>query len=164
MPQCRSCAQVKSPEAFYTKGSESTRKLCKDCHHTDNKREYLRNKAYYNQKSRASMASRKMVLFEYICGYFSTHPCVDCGETHPIKLQFDHVTGVKISSVSQMISGLRPLETIINEIAKCEVRCANCHMMKTALQQRWGLLAFLTDKQKYNEYLTRGASTCNIRS
>lgn len=164
MPQCRACAEVKSPEAFYAKGSESTRTRCKDCHHGDNKGEYLRNKAYYNKKSRISTATRKLALFEYICDYFSTHPCVDCGENHPVKLQFDHVSGIKVANVSQMISGLRPLSVIINEIAKCEVRCANCHMMKTAQQYNWGILAFLTDKEKYKEHLTMERNACKLNS
>jgi hypothetical protein len=59
--------------------------------------------------------------------------CVDCGETDPGVLEFDHVRG-KLASVSGLgwanASDLR----IDEEIARCEVRCVNCHRIRTASQ------------------------------
>lgn len=57
--------------------------------------------------------------------------CVDCGyRGDPTALQFDHVRGVKIKAVSQFSN----LEKALAEAAKCEIRCANCHTVKT---NRW---------------------------
>ena len=54
--------------------------------------------------------------------------CVDCGyKGHSTALQFDHVRGVKIKDVSKFTSLARALE----EVAKCEVRCAVCHSIRT---------------------------------
>lgn len=44
--------------------------------------------------------------------------------------------GNKRYKVADMI-GRYALETIIAEIEKCEVRCANCHRVKTAKQLKW---------------------------
>lgn len=83
-------------------------------------------------KRKAIQAHRKMV-YEYL----ETHPCVDCGNTDPRVLQFDHVTGVKVMPVSQMIVQGRAQQAIVDEIAKCEVRCANCHQIVTGLRGGW---------------------------
>lgn len=54
--------------------------------------------------------------------------CLDCGyKLHPTALQFDHVRGVKIKEVSKFTDAVK----MRAEIEKCEIRCANCHMIKT---------------------------------
>jgi len=54
--------------------------------------------------------------------------CVDCGyRSHPTALQFDHVRGDKLNDVSRM----NTLKDALEEAKKCEVRCANCHSIKT---------------------------------
>jgi hypothetical protein len=65
-----------------------------------------------------------------ILQYLLSHPCVDCGENDPIVLEFDHI-GKKdfdIGSAGGLGFGVT---RILAEIAKCEVRCANCHRRKT---------------------------------
>jgi hypothetical protein len=58
-------------------------------------------------------------------------PCTDCGiQYNPWVMQFDHISGVKFRDVSQMIA-CSGLEKIKEEIAKCEVVCANCHANRT---------------------------------
>ena len=64
--------------------------------------------------------------------YLWNHSCVDCGESDPIILEFDHVTGKKRESISLAVSRGWGWASIEAEIAKCEVRCANCHARKTA--------------------------------
>lgn len=59
--------------------------------------------------------------------------CVDCGYAeHPQALQFDHIGNDKKMNVSDMIRSDYSWITIKEEIAKCEVRCANCHAVMTA--------------------------------
>ena len=60
--------------------------------------------------------------------------CVDCGEADPIVLEFDHVRGTKQDNVSTLIGRAFSWKRILEEVAKCEVRCANCHRRKTAAQ------------------------------
>jgi hypothetical protein len=57
--------------------------------------------------------------------------CVDCGWAEDgVALDFDHVTGTKVMNVSTMIA-CRSWGAIMEEVAKCEVRCANCHRIRT---------------------------------
>lgn len=58
--------------------------------------------------------------------YLSDKCCVDCGEADPIVLEFDHVRGTKKQAISRMRCH-SSWETLLEELAKCEVRCANCH-------------------------------------
>jgi len=54
--------------------------------------------------------------------------CVDCeGTFPPPALEFDHVRGTKKYGISVMVSNAMPLDTILKEIEKCDVRCALCH-------------------------------------
>src|SRR5438309_12051087 len=59
-------------------------------------------------------------------GNLATHPCVDCGGIDPVVLHFDHLRD-KRRDVSFMCSSGWAWSTILEEIAKCAVRCANCH-------------------------------------
>ncbi len=68
--------------------------------------------------------------------YLLDHPCVDCGEYDPLVLEFDHYQK-KQRSISSMIRSRASWETIQEEIAKCKVRCANCHRRKTLLKLGW---------------------------
>ena len=64
--------------------------------------------------------------------YLSTHPCVDCGETDIVVLEFDHLgKDKKLDDVAHMIPRGYSLDKIKKEIAKCEVVCCNCHRRRT---------------------------------
>jgi hypothetical protein len=73
----------------------------------------------------------------YINTHLKANPCVDCGETNIIVLEFDHIGDDKHFSISDATRKGYSLEKIKNEIAKCEVRCANCHRKKTYERGGW---------------------------
>lgn len=61
-------------------------------------------------------------------------PCADCGQPFPLcVMDFDHVRGTKLFSLSS--AGQRALATVLAEIAKCDVVCANCHRIRTCLRR-----------------------------
>jgi ribosomal protein L32 len=63
--------------------------------------------------------------------------CIDCGyAAHAEALQFDHTGDDKKGNVSDLIRSDYSWTTIVNEINKCEVRCANCHAVKTSHRKR----------------------------
>jgi len=74
---------------------------------------------------------------QFVWNYLLAHPCVDCGESDPIVLEFDHVRGKKRKIISQLVNSGYGIDVIKKEIAKCEVRCSNCHKRKTAREQGW---------------------------
>jgi hypothetical protein len=54
--------------------------------------------------------------------------CVDCGyKEHPCALDFDHIYGKKVTSPSLCGS----ITSALKEALKCQVRCANCHRIRT---------------------------------
>jgi hypothetical protein len=54
--------------------------------------------------------------------------CLDCGTTDTRVLEFDHVRGEKLFNIGGIRKGMKALE---EEIAKCDVVCANCHRIRT---------------------------------
>jgi hypothetical protein len=135
MKICCTCHQEKQLEDFNLhRGNEDGRQdRCRDC-----------QKAWYKlngEQHRKNTAVRNKILRErnriYVYDYISQHPCVDCGESDPPTLDFDHVRGEKKYNISKMIYESHSIESIDAEIAKCEVRCANCHRRKTAKQFNW---------------------------
>ena len=76
-------------------------------------------------------------------------PCADCGEIHPYwVMQLDHVPGrgAKAFTISLTYTSGRDRRVLctraqlLDEIAKCDIVCANCHAIRTHARggQRWG--------------------------
>lgn len=85
-----------------------------------------RNKA--RAKVKTSQRERNIT---HIKNHYRANPCVDCGYSNILALQFDHVRGIKFKNISELVHGGYAVATIESEIAKCVVRCANCHQIKT---------------------------------
>ena len=106
-----------------------------------NTEDQKRKAAAYHQRhkdiTRAKRKLRQRRNAILVLEYLEAHPCVDCGEPDPIVLDFDHVRGGKTSSVSSMIDRACAMDVIKTEIAKCDVRCANCHRRRTAKDRGW---------------------------
>lgn len=108
----------------------------KECTRAEVRQHYIKNRAYYLEKSIRRNRSQRKVIKKYIYEYLSTHPCVDCGEKDPVVLEFDHIAN-KSQNVSSFIQKNYPFITIQKEIEKCEIRYANCHRRKTAKTFCW---------------------------
>ncbi len=62
--------------------------------------------------------------------------CTDCGyRDHAVALDFDHVRGVKKWDIARG-KYERNWDDLLEEIAKCEVVCANCHRVRTKVRRR----------------------------
>lgn len=140
---CTGCAALKPVTEFACKDRKTGRRTsrCRSCvaaysrHHYSKRREdYVRRAKKRHKGDRAALRAR--VLAHLIC-----HPCVDCGETDPLVLEFDHRDGAaKVQTVAVLLrrKGWRAIE---REMEKCDVRCANCHRRRTARQFGWSKLA-----------------------
>ena len=76
--------------------------------------------------------------------------CIDCGYAeHAEALQFDHTGRDKKGNVSDLIRSDYSWKTIMEEIDKCEIRCANCHAVKTSHRKRIVEESSLTQRLAY---------------
>jgi len=75
---------------------------------------------------------------QFVLAYLREHPCIDCGFSDVRALAFDHRDRAKKRlGVAYMVGQGYSLLAIQEEIAKCDVRCHNCHWIKTLPQMGW---------------------------
>jgi deoxycytidylate deaminase len=136
---CTRCHELKPADAFprRRRGEDLLQHWCRDCFAEINALYYAENRdreiaRIQRNKERARKAARDLVD-----AYLATHPCVDCGESDPVVLEFDHVREKRMD-ISLMVAGGYPCHLIEAEIAKCEVRCGNDHRRKTEERRRAG--------------------------
>lgn len=95
------------------------------------KRHYEANKSKIKQRSKTRNRKQRNANKAYVDKIKVESSCVDCGEGNPLVLDFDHVKGKKVGDISSMVYQSYCVESIQNEIDKCEVRCSNCHRVAT---------------------------------
>lgn len=94
------------------------------------------NRKYYlnggKQKILESNRKRREEIRNYL-NEVKDVPCCDCGERHPpYVMQFDHVDpSTKEFGLANAARDQLSWEKIKEEVAKCEIVCANCHMKRT---------------------------------
>ena len=134
---------MKPFEAFAWKRKERGQRhnMCRPCHAEYHREHYLANKQRYI--AQAAVSKRKLALerTRFLIAYFEEHPCVDCGESDPVVLEFDHLRDKEFTIGTALTK--RTWRAILEEIEKCEVVCANCHRRRTA-RRRGTLRAVLT--------------------
>ena len=73
----------------------------------------------------------KRLTNKAIVTFFKSVRCMDCAQHYPeAAMDFDHVRGEKVSNVVAMTTA--SLDTLLNEIGKCDPVCSNCHRIRTA--------------------------------
>lgn len=137
--RCSRCQQEKCLKCFSksAKNSDGLSYVCKECHKKYLREHYAANKSYYVEKANVRKEWVLEELHNLILDHLETHPCVDCGETDPEVLTYDHVRGVKKDSVANLVRCGYKWTTIKKEIDKCDVRCWNCHIRRTRNSLGW---------------------------
>jgi len=159
MKVCSSCKVPKLKKEFYINRAKKDGRqyFCKEC-----QRDYHNNTWYIKKRKdrlkqiKESKLHRRRVNYRKIINDYFSNGCFDCGEKDVRVLEFDHVRGVKKRFKSKRGEGVAYLvtngyawKTIKAEIDKCEVRCCNCHKLKTFKE-----FNYLDDvKDIYKEYL-----------
>ena len=104
---------------------------CKTCQRRYAKKHYVEHKPDYVSKSALRNRRNRDVLKAVVLP-LKNKPCTDCGKTFPpCAMQFDHVRGVKRCDVAHMMAVGYSVETVLKEIAKCDLVCACCHAIRT---------------------------------
>jgi hypothetical protein len=130
--ECVHCKNIQPLRAFNTSKKSSTgrKSICKPC------------EIKYQKSWHVNLGVDHK---RYIYNHLESNPCIDCGESNPMKLEFDHFRD-KAFNISQAIIKRKTLDQLKNEIKKCVVRCSSCHTAKTHKEQ---------DTWKYQMYLER---------
>ena len=133
--RCTSCDEVKPIDAFTLRRRRNLQPdtMCRSCRSVYGKEHYAANKARYIALAAERTRKKRLVRTAYLIEYFEQHPCVDCGETDPLVLEFDHLRD-KAFDIGQGFEW-RPWQVVLDEIAKCEVVCGNCHARRTAFRR-----------------------------
>lgn len=133
---CTKCKIDKDLELDFHKNLVKKDKVQSWCKLCINNRAKIRSKSSIKRNGAKAHLNKEIKLVEYL----SSHPCIDCGIDNLLVLQFDHIENNKRQDVSLLLSGGFSWKAMEEEIAKCEVVCANCHTIRTQIRNKsWRL-------------------------
>lgn len=133
---CNKCGKDQPFSSFSSKNStrDGKHSNCRTCQSSYTKSHYQRNKKSYAIKARRNSRKREHEVRMLIRSQKSK-PCMDCGVSYPhYVMDFDHLEkGSKkfMLSVAVRDSFKWSNQDVLNEIAKCDLVCANCHRIRT---------------------------------
>lgn len=132
---CNGCGKAKPLSQFQPKtqanGKEGWEGKCKPC---------------VSKRQKNSHAFRNAGARELVFEYLKKHPCIDCGQTNVLALEFDHVHSKKFD-IGTALNNNATIDALKKEIKKCVVRCSTCHRIKTHLEiNSWRFQMSLEDK------------------
>src|SRR5256885_7245721 len=120
---CAKCGNFK-PRGDFHRSRTGQFSYCGEC-----RRAYDRR--YYAERGKAARLARVRVWRDdaraWMAALKEGRPCADCGEVFPpCVMHWDHLPGYpKVAAVSAMV-GNRRRHLVLEELAKCELVCANC--------------------------------------
>ena len=126
--RCSHCGEEKPRSQYSAKGAKRDT-YCRPCRSAYGKEHYEANRERYVAQARAHKQRLRVERTAYLLEYFRVNPCVDCGETDPVVLEFDHLRD-KLFDIGPALVQKR-WRAVLSEIEKCEVVCANCHRRRT---------------------------------
>lgn len=124
---CSTCKRRLALSCFSQNAStkDGLSKICRECKKVYQRRYYRANRDAFCANTQA----RRDEIRGWFKEYKSTLKCSRCGEDHLACLQFHHCDPTeKIKDVSVMVYNSYAISKILDEIAKCIVLCANCHL------------------------------------
>lgn len=138
MRTCGRCKRGKPVEdfAWRRKARGQRDNYCRPCRAAYKQEHYAANRQRYIDSARRRNQRKIERRVAYLVSFLREHPCVDCGETDPVVLEFDHLRD-KEFGIGQGIRD-RAWQSVLSEMDKCDVVCANCHRRRTA--RRGGFL------------------------
>lgn len=137
MKICSKCKKEKTEDNFHVNRAhkDGLSYYCKECARK-NGRDFYHNNPEQKAKVIARKNTHRDALKNHVVSYLNSHPCVDCGEDDIRCLDFDHKSD-KVWNISQILQRSLSMKVLKSEIDKCDVRCANCHRKKTAIDFNW---------------------------
>jgi hypothetical protein len=129
--KCGRCDQLKPVDDFNWRRIERGQRdnLCRACRADYHHEHYSANRKRYVDQARIRKQALVLERTRYLIEYFAAHPCADCGEADAMVLEFDHLRDKAFNIGSAL--PYRNWQSVLDEIDKCEVVCANCHRRRT---------------------------------
>ena len=134
---CRGCGALHPLDHFAFKNAASGKRhsRCRACCRLVSQQHYSNNKRAYIERNQRNNPLQREANRIFVTQYLCKHPCVKCGESDPVVLEFNHLQpATKTANICDMIHFRVSPARIRLEIAKCEVLCANCHQRHTTRQ------------------------------
>lgn len=79
-------------------------------------------------KRRAAWLKRRREQMDLLIRIRELTPCMDCGKQFPVcAMEFDHRNSDEKSALVSQMAGRVGIRTLLEEIAKCDIVCTNCH-------------------------------------
>lgn len=89
------------------------------------------NRAKYDKDRHAARYAKYRAFVDNL----KSGPCTDCGIQYPpYVMQLDHTGSDKRVDISKMMS--YTVQAVLDEVAKCELVCANCHAVRTYVRRK----------------------------
>lgn len=124
---CKKCNQIKDILKFYTKEKD----YCIDCYLFDKQSKLELNRIRQLNSGSSKYTKIRQDRINWIRDYKRNIPCKDCGKIYePELMDYDHLRD-KYKSISRMILDNSSKDSILKEIAKCELVCLYCHNLRT---------------------------------
>src|SRR5678815_4559275 len=123
------CGETKSEAdfAFADMARGTRQRHCRKCQAAYRRAHYLANREEYIRREVARINRYRIENRVLMLAYLLAHPCVDCGQTNPVTLDFDHRDpSVKRGNIG-FIAARKPWHLVLPEIAKCDVGCKLPH-------------------------------------
>jgi hypothetical protein len=110
---------------------------------------YVANRDQHRANVRRRTVATRIEYKRRIGAHLAAHPCVDCGETDVRVLDFDHDVGsAKRADIAALVAACGRWSDVEAEIAKCSVRCANCHRRVTSERAQDWRSAFAAEQRR----------------
>lgn len=86
---------------------------------------YAANKEYYAERNRKRQEEFRKAIVDG-----KSKPCMDCGESYPhYVMDYDHRENKSFNVANR--GSVSSMKKLLDEIAKCDVVCSNCHRKRT---------------------------------
>eukprot|EP00919_Chromeraceae_sp_WS-2016_P003063 GHVR01007452.1.p1 GENE.GHVR01007452.1~~GHVR01007452.1.p1 ORF type:complete len:147 (+),score=16.92 GHVR01007452.1:994-1434(+) len=136
MKTCTDC-KIEKEYSFFNKNKarkDGLSHVCRECGKRRSKNAYSK----YTEKAKIRRLRNRQVKIEFLRNIKSNSSCVDCGNEDPRVLDFDHreLDGKEFNVGTMAFEGYS-IDRIKKEMAKCDVRCSNCHRIRTHAQLGW---------------------------
>ena len=125
--RCPRCRLFKSILEFPRRSLVSAKPTayCRPCQRAYSKSHYQQHKPKHNSRRRRHESKNRSICRDRLARYLSVRSCVDCAESDPVVLEFDHVRGQKKDEICMLVCRNASWTRIVEEIGKSEIRCAN---------------------------------------